>query len=99
MPCAVQPGRISGKMRARYTARRKVALLASARQIQEEEGLSLRAAADRLGVSHSLIVRWQLRDAGVVDPLVALLRGKKILPPRTHRAAEAPRGCPATICF
>jgi len=59
MPCAVQPGGISGKRRARYTARRRVALLASARRIQEEEGLSLRAAADRLGVSHSLFVRWQ----------------------------------------
>ena len=77
MPRAVQPGGISGKRRARYTARRRVALLASARRIQEEEGLSLRAAADQLRVSHSLFVRWQHRDAGVADPLFALLRGKK----------------------
>ncbi len=47
--------RISGKRRARYTPRRRVALHASARRIQEEEGLSLRAAADQLRVDHSII--------------------------------------------
>ena len=55
MPRAFLPGRISGKRRAHYTARRRVALLASARRIQEEEGLSLRAVADQLRVDHSTL--------------------------------------------
>ena len=85
MPRSVQPGGISGKMRARYTARRKVALLALARRLQEEEGLSLRAAADQLGVNHSLFVRWQHRDAGVADPLFVMLWGQKS-PPTPDRS-------------
>ena len=40
-------------MHVRYTARRKLGLLASAKRIMEEEGVSLRQAAERLQVSHS----------------------------------------------
>ena len=46
-------------MRVRYTVRRKLALLASAERIMEEEGVSLHRAATRLQVAHSLIVKWQ----------------------------------------
>ena len=52
MPRIVQPGGITGQMRVRYTARRKLALLAAAKWIQEEEGLSLRQAAERLLVAN-----------------------------------------------
>ncbi len=41
MPRAVQPGGLSRIMRVRYTARRKLALLASAKRIMEEEGVNL----------------------------------------------------------
>ena len=46
-------------MRVRYTVRRKLGLLASAKRIMEEEGVSLRRVAARLQVAHSLIVKWQ----------------------------------------
>ena len=45
MPRVVQPGGLSRIMRVRYTARRKLALLASAKRIMEEEGVTLREAA------------------------------------------------------
>ena len=48
MPRIIQPGGLSGKMRVRYTARRKLALIASAKRIMEEEGLTLHMAAERL---------------------------------------------------
>ena len=60
MPPLRQPGGLSGKMRVRYTARRKLGLLASAKHIMEEEGVTLRRAAKRLQVCHSLFVRWAL---------------------------------------
>jgi len=41
----------------RYTARRKLGLLASAKRIMEEERVTLREAANRLEVSHSLFVK------------------------------------------
>ena len=46
-------------MRVRYTLCRKLGLLASAKRIMEEEGVSLRRVAARLQVAHSLIVKWQ----------------------------------------
>ena len=48
MPRIVQPDKKSGRMHMRYTARRKLTLLASAKRIMEEEGLTLRMAAERL---------------------------------------------------
>ncbi len=53
-PRVVQPGGLSRIMRVRYTARRKLGLLASAKGIMEEEGVTLQEAARRLDVSHSL---------------------------------------------
>ena len=68
MPRVVQPSGLSRKMRMRYTARRKLGLLASARRmlgllasakrIMKEEGVSLRRAAKRLQVAHSLFLKW-----------------------------------------
>ena len=72
MPRVAQPGRLSGKMRVRYTASRKLALLASAKRIMEEEGVSLRRAAERLQVDNSLIVRWQQQQAA--DPILEMLK-------------------------
>ena len=43
----------------RYTARCKLGLLASAKRIVEEEGVTLQQAAARLNVLHSLFVRGQ----------------------------------------
>ena len=57
MPRVVQPGGLSGKMRVRYTAHRKLALLASVKRVMEEEGLTLRLAAERLQVAHSLVFK------------------------------------------
>ena len=64
-------------MRVRYTARHKLGLLASAMRIMEEEGVSLRRAAERLQVEHSLIVKWQQQRAAEVDPILAMLKSKQ----------------------
>ena len=64
-------------MRVRYTVRRKLALLALAERIMEEEGVSLRRAAARLQVAHSLIVKWQQERASNADPILAVLKCKK----------------------
>jgi hypothetical protein len=77
MPRIVQPGGLSQTMRVRYTARRKLGLLASAKRIMEEEGVTLREAARRLDVSHSLFVRWQQQRAADVDPILAMLKSKR----------------------
>jgi hypothetical protein len=58
-------------MRVRYTIRRKLALLASAERIMEEEGVSLRRAAARIQVAHSLIVKWQQERASNADAWAA----------------------------
>ena len=77
MPPLRQPGGLSRKMRVRYTARHKLALLASAKRIMEEEGVSLRRAAERLQVAHSLFVKWQQQQAAEVDPILAMLNSKR----------------------
>ena len=76
MPRVVQPGGLSGKMRVRYTARRKLALLASVKRVMEEEGLTLRMAAERLRVSHTLFVRWERQRDADGDPILAMLKKK-----------------------
>ena len=64
-------------MRVRYNARRKLGLLASAKRIMEEEGLTLRRAAERLQVCHSLFVRWQQQRAADNDPILVMLKSKR----------------------
>ena len=43
----------------------------------EEEGVSLRRAAERLQVAHSLFVKWQQQRAAEVDPILAMLKSKR----------------------
>ena len=64
-------------MRVRYTARRKLALLASARRIVEKEGVSLRRVAERLQVAHSLFLKWQQQRAADADPILEMLKSKR----------------------
>ena len=44
MPRVIQPGGGGGKMRVRYTGRRKHGLVATAKRMMAEEGKTLRAA-------------------------------------------------------
>ncbi len=77
MPRVVQPGGLSQKMRVRYTARRMLGLLALAKRIMEEEGVSLRRAAKQLQVAHSLFMKWQQQQAADVDTILAMLNSKR----------------------
>jgi hypothetical protein len=78
MPCSIQPGGLARQMRVRYMARPKLGLLTTVERLQHEEGLSLRKAAERLLVAHSLIVKWKKqRSTGPNDPFVALIRTSK----------------------
>jgi hypothetical protein len=44
----------------------------------EEEGVTLRRAAERLQVCHSLFVRWHRQQAADVnDPILAMLKSKR----------------------
>ena len=62
MPRAVQPGGGGGKMRVRYTARRKRGLVATSKRMIAE-GMTLRAAAEELPVVFWLCSRFVLRFA------------------------------------
>ena len=77
MPRVVQPGGLSRKVRVRYTARRKLGFLASARRIMEDEGVSLHRAAERLQVAHSLFLKWQQQQAADADPILEMLKSKR----------------------
>ena len=76
MPRVVQPSGLSQKVRVRYTACHKLALLASAKHIVEKERVTLCRAAERLQVCHSLFVRWEKQQAAHVDSILALLKSK-----------------------
>ena len=77
MPHVVQPGGLLRKMRVRYTAHRKLGLLASAKRIMEEEGVSLRRVAEQLQVAHSLFVKWHQQRAANDDPILAMPKSRK----------------------
>jgi hypothetical protein len=77
MPRVVQPGELSWIMHVLYTARRKLSLLALAKRILEEEGLTLRQAAKQLDVLHSLFVKWRQQRAADADPITAMLKYKR----------------------
>jgi hypothetical protein len=76
MPRAVQPGGGGGKMRVHYTARRKRGLLAASKRMMAE-GMTLRAAADELRVSHVNLSKWASQGMGEIDRLDKILRSKK----------------------
>ena len=64
-------------MRVRYTARHKLAFIASAKRIMSEEGVTLRKAAERLMVCHSLIVKWQKQLGTIGNPILDMLKSKR----------------------
>jgi hypothetical protein len=79
MPSVVQPtgfGGVSGHKRRRYTARECRGILAKARRLQEDDGVSLRYAASWLGVSPSLLSRWSRRHSVIGD--VVYLKKKSV---------------------
>jgi hypothetical protein len=77
MPHVVQPGGGGGKMRVRYTARRKRGLVATAKRMMAEEGKTLRAASEELCVSVANLSRWVLQGMGEINRLDKILRSKK----------------------
>ena len=77
MTRVLQPGGLSQNMRVHYTARHKPGLLASAKRIMEEEGVTLRQAAKRLNVLHSLFVKWRKQRAAEVNPIMEILKSKR----------------------
>jgi hypothetical protein len=76
MPRVLQPGGGGGKMRVRYTARRKRGLVATSQRMIAE-GMTLRAAAEELRVSVANLSKWALQGMGEVDRLDKILRSKK----------------------
>jgi hypothetical protein len=77
MPRVVQPGGGGGKMRVRYTARRKRGLVATAKRMMAEEGKTLRAASEELCVIVANLLRWVLQGMGEIDCLDKILMSKK----------------------
>ena len=73
MPRVVQPGGGGGKMRVRYTARRKRGLVAASKRMMAE-GKSLRAAADELRVSAANLSKWASQGMGEIDRVDKILR-------------------------
>jgi len=76
MPRVLQTGGGGGKMRVRYTARRKCSLVATSKRMIAE-GMTLRAAAEELCVSVANLSRWTLQGMGEIDRLKKILRSKK----------------------
>ena len=76
MPRVLQPGGGGGKMRVRYTARRKRGLVATSKRMIAE-GMMLRAAAEELRVSVANLSRWTSQGMGEIDRLDKILRSKK----------------------
>jgi hypothetical protein len=72
----VQPGGESGKIRIRYTARRKYGLVTAARPMRAE-GKLLQGATAELNVCASLLSRWEAQKVGEMDPHDKLLKSKK----------------------
>ena len=63
-------------MRMRYTARRKRGLLAASKRMIAE-GMTLRAAADELRVSHANLSKWAYQGMGEIDRVDKILRSRK----------------------
>ena len=77
MPRVIQPGGGGGKMRVRYTARRKHGLVTAYKRMQAE-GMSLRAIAEELRVSAANLSRWALQQGlGEIDRLDKILRSTR----------------------
>jgi hypothetical protein len=76
MGCVVQPGGESGKIRVRYTARRKYGLL-TAMRCMRAEGKLLQGIAAELKVCALLLSRWEAQKVGEMDPRSKLFKSKK----------------------
>jgi hypothetical protein len=76
MPHVIQPGGGGGKMRVRYTARRKHGLVAASKRMQAES-MTLRAAASELRVSIANLSKWALQGIGKIDHLDKILKSEK----------------------
>jgi hypothetical protein len=76
MPCVVQPGGGGGRIHVRYTACRKLALLAPARRLQGE-GRLLQSTTDKLRVSVANLSRWVVQKIDKIDPMDAIFTKKK----------------------
>jgi hypothetical protein len=61
----------------RYTAHHMLGLLAAAKRLQEEKGLSIHRAAERLGIAHSLFVKWMKQQSAKIDHILAMLKSKR----------------------
>ncbi len=75
MPRVLQPSGGGGKMRVRYTVRRKRGLVATLKRMIAE-GMTLRAgaAAEELRVSVANLSRWTSQGMGEIDRLDKILR-------------------------
>jgi hypothetical protein len=73
----IQPGGVLRRMRMRYTARRKLALLKMVKHLHDEEGILLRKSAEHVQVSASLLTRWTELFSLSNNPIKALLKTKK----------------------
>jgi hypothetical protein len=72
-----EPGSILWRMRVRYTAGHKLALLMMAMHLQNKEGILLRKSAERVQVSALLLTRWEECFSLGNNPIKALLKNKK----------------------
>ena len=78
MPCVIKPGGSGGRICVCYTARRKHALLATARHFQGEERL-LQSVVDKLHVSIANLFRWAVQKINKINinPLDTLFKKMK----------------------
>jgi hypothetical protein len=72
-----QSGGVLQRMRMRYTAWRKLAILMMAKCLLDKEGILLCKSAERVQVSASLLTRWAERFSLGNDPIKVLLKNKK----------------------
>jgi transcriptional regulator with XRE-family HTH domain len=77
MPRLAQPGGALQRMRVRYTAGCKLALLTMAKHLRDKKGISLCKSAERVQVSAGLLVKWEEGFSLGNDPIEVLLKTKK----------------------
>jgi len=76
MPRLIQTGGGDGKMRVRYTVRRKRGLVTTSNRMQEE-GMTLRATMSELCVIVANLLKWESQGIGKINHLDKILRSKK----------------------
>jgi hypothetical protein len=53
------PGGATGMFRKRYAVRQKLQLLEEANRLRRSENLSSRGAAAKMGIPHSILIKWR----------------------------------------